>query len=68
MSYESVKKRLDVDDIIILDGATGTELERRGATMDPASWCGPASLKNQELQGERSKNRKSRWFRKKAFF
>ena len=49
MSYKAIKQRLDNNDIIILDGATGTELERRGAKMNPASWCGPASLENQGL-------------------
>ncbi|MFM8954457.1 MAG: homocysteine S-methyltransferase family protein [Actinomycetota bacterium] len=49
MSYSDVKKRLDAGEIIVLDGATGTELQRRGARMDPSAWCGPASLNNSEL-------------------
>ncbi len=49
MAYEDIKRRLDNKDIIILDGATGTELQQRGASMDPAAWCGPASLDNQQL-------------------
>jgi len=32
--------------IVILDGGTGTELERRGVPMDPEAWCGPATLEN----------------------
>jgi len=32
--------------IVILDGATGSELQRRGVAMDPAAWCGPATLGN----------------------
>ena len=36
----------------ILDGATGTELERRGAEMDPHSWCGAASRDNAALLAE----------------
>ncbi len=52
MSYGAIKQRLDNHDIIILDGATGTELERRGAKMNPASWCGPASLENRDLLTE----------------
>jgi homocysteine S-methyltransferase len=49
MSYTDIKRRLDAGEIIVLDGATGTELQRRGAQMDPSAWCGPASLNNSEL-------------------
>jgi len=52
MPYENLKKRLDHGDVVILDGATGTELQRRGADMDPAAWCGVASLANQSLLTE----------------
>jgi len=49
MSYLDIKRRLDAGELIVLDGATGTELQRRGAQMDPSAWCGPASLNNSEL-------------------
>jgi len=49
MSYRDVKRRLDAGEIIVIDGGTGTELQRRGAQMDPSAWCGPASLDNSEL-------------------
>ena len=49
MSYLDVKRRLDAGEIVVLDGGTGTELQRRGAQMDPSAWCGPASLNNSEL-------------------
>ena len=49
MSYQDVKRRLDAGEVVVLDGATGTELQRRGAHMDPSAWCGPASLTNSEL-------------------
>ena len=49
MSYQDIKRRLDTGEIIVLDGGTGTELQRRGAQMDPSAWCGPASLNNSEL-------------------
>ena len=52
MSYTSIKKRLDAGEVIVLDGATGTELQRRGATMSPEAWCGPASLDNADLLTE----------------
>ena len=37
-------ERLAAGDVIILDGATGTELERRGVPMHDVSWSGIASL------------------------
>ena len=35
--------------VVLIDGATGTELEKRGAEMNPVAWCGPANLSNREL-------------------
>ena len=52
MSYDVLKQRLDAGDIIILDGGIGTELERRGAPMDPSAWCGPATLHAERLLTE----------------
>ena len=52
MAYERLKQRLDAGEVVILDGATGTELQRRGAPMDPAAWCGPTTLHNDKLLTE----------------
>jgi homocysteine S-methyltransferase len=52
MGYERIRGRLAAGETIILDGATGTELQRRGAPMDPAAWCGPATLANERLLSE----------------
>lgn len=49
MNYSVIERRLKDGGIVILDGGTGTELERRGVTMDPNAWCGPASLQNASL-------------------
>lgn len=49
MTYNKLMQAVRGGDIVVLDGATGTELERRGAPMDPASWCGPATLSNDKL-------------------
>jgi methionine synthase I (cobalamin-dependent) len=49
MSYAALKSRLAAGEVIILDGPTGTELQRRGVPMDPAAWCGPATLANDRL-------------------
>jgi len=42
--YSELQRKLDAGDVIILDGGTGTELERRGVPMDGKAWCGPATL------------------------
>ena len=47
--YERLKRRLAAGHIAILDGPTGTELQRRGAPMDAGAWCGPATLSNDRL-------------------
>jgi homocysteine S-methyltransferase len=52
MTYRDLKQHLDAGGIAILDGGTGTELQKRGADMDPAAWCGPATLENEKLLGE----------------
>ncbi len=52
MAYDRLKRRLDAGEVVILDGATGTELQRRGVPMDPAAWCGPATLQNERLLAE----------------
>ena len=52
MAYAGIKQRLDGGEVLILDGATGTELQRRGAPMDAAAWCGPATLEHHGLLTE----------------
>jgi len=52
MSYAEAEKHLKSGGILLLDGGTGTELERRGVVMDPQAWCGPATLKNAALLEE----------------
>ena len=42
-NYEKLKSRMDNGEVIILDGAIGTELQAMGVPMHPASWCGPAN-------------------------
>ena len=39
---ETLDERLARGEVIILDGATGTELERRGVPMDTAAWSAAA--------------------------
>ena len=42
-NYKKLKSRIDQGEVIILDGAIGTELQAMGVPMDPASWCGPGN-------------------------
>jgi len=44
----TLDERLAAGQVIILDGATGTELERRGVPMHDVSWSGIASLSHPE--------------------
>ena len=41
--YASLKRRIDNGEVIILDGAIGTELQSMGVPMHPAAWCGPGN-------------------------
>jgi homocysteine S-methyltransferase len=41
--YGKLKSRLDRGEVVILDGAIGTELQAMGVPMDAASWCGPGN-------------------------
>jgi len=43
-----MKARLDRGNTVILDGGTGTELEKRGVPMSEAAWCGLACLTDPE--------------------
>ncbi len=46
MSYQGLKNDLNRGAVVLMDGATGTELQRRGIRMDPEAWCGTAALQN----------------------
>ena len=48
-TYQRVKKKIDRNDLVILDGGVGTELQFRGIEMDE-TWCGSASLNTQVLE------------------
>ncbi len=46
MRYRAIEERLDHGGVVILDGGTGSELERRGIQMSQEAWCGAASLQH----------------------
>ncbi|RRQ20350.1 homocysteine S-methyltransferase family protein [Guyparkeria sp. SCN-R1] len=45
MTYQALQK----GEVRLLDGATGTELEKRGVPMSAGAWSGPASLEHGEI-------------------
>ena len=49
MSYGSIQKQLDAKELIVLDGGIGTELERRGVSMDHAAWSAVASVEQSDV-------------------
>jgi S-methylmethionine-dependent homocysteine/selenocysteine methylase len=49
---EHLKARLANGDVVVIDGATGTELEARGVPMDDAAWCGVANLEHADAVRE----------------
>ncbi len=49
MSYELIRKKLAKGQTIILDGGTGTDIQRRGAPMSDETWCAAANLTHPEI-------------------
>lgn len=45
----AIERRLAAGEVVLLDGATGTELERRGARMHDEVWCAAATLSHGDL-------------------
>lgn len=46
------RQLLDDDQVVLIDGATGTELQRRGVAMDEFAWSGVAALTNPDIVRE----------------
>ncbi len=46
------RQRLEKDQIVLIDGATGTELQRRGVPMDEVAWSGAAVLTHPDVVRE----------------
>jgi len=44
--------RIDAGGTVLLDGGTGTELERRGVPMNDRAWCGDAILEHADVLRE----------------
>ncbi len=49
MSYAKLKARIDRKEVIILDGGTGTDIQRRGAPMSGDTWCAEVNRTHPEI-------------------
>ena len=49
MSYKSIRRKLASGNVIILDGGTGTDIQRRGAPMSGETWCADANLTHGDI-------------------
>jgi S-methylmethionine-dependent homocysteine/selenocysteine methylase len=49
MNYSRIAEKLRRGENIILDGGTGTDMQRRGAVMNGDTWCADANLTQPEI-------------------
>ena len=49
MSYDAVMEEIRGGALVTIDGATGTELERRGAPMHKGAWCALATASHPDV-------------------
>ena len=49
MSYDNIRQKLATGQTIILDGGTGTDIQRRGAPMSGDTWCAEVNLTHPEI-------------------
>jgi homocysteine S-methyltransferase len=49
VSYGRIKDMLRRGEVIILDGGTGTDIQRRGAPMSGDTWCADANLTHGDI-------------------
>lgn len=42
--YNEIARKLAGGEVVVLDGGTGTEIQRRGVAMDDEVWCATANL------------------------
>ena len=45
-AFDDLRARRAAGGVVVLDGAMGTELEARGASMDSDAWCGLVNLQD----------------------
>ena len=49
MAYADIKNKLDRGDLVLLDGGTGTEIEKQGVAMNEQAWCGIAHMEQPDV-------------------
>lgn len=49
MAYTDILRRMTGSGVVLIDGGTGTELEKRGADMNDDAWCGPANISHRDM-------------------
>lgn len=47
--YGDIQKKLDKGEAIVLDGGTGTDIQRRGAPMSGQTWCAEVNLTHPDI-------------------
>lgn len=52
MSYDIIAQKLARGETIILDGGTGTDIQRRGVPMNGLTWCAEANLTHPDVVRE----------------
>jgi homocysteine S-methyltransferase len=50
--YDHIRDKLAHGETIILDGGTGTDIQRRGVPMSSSTWCAEANISHPEVVGE----------------
>jgi len=48
-AYQTLARRLERREIVVLDGGTGTDIQRRGVPMAGATWCAEATLTHPDV-------------------
>lgn len=49
MNYSALKAELDTGGVVLIDGATGTEIERRGVVLSEDAWSATGALDGQDI-------------------
>ena len=47
--YEAIGRKLATGELVIIDGGTGTHIQRLGAPMDDEVWCAAANLNSPDI-------------------
>src|SRR4051812_10515588 len=47
--YAAIESKLNSGQIVILDGGTGSDIQRRGVAMNGETWCAEANLSHPDI-------------------